>query len=194
MDISANGWDRANVIAQMQEKYADLPYKASTELSQQNPMLHLRQQGKSLGEIVITARWFEKTFVSAFGVYGFSEYFGNIRFYDFIGYAGAMLLVMLLIGGFRHQASSHFVLLLIIGICVSGLAFSIIWHSWNTSFQAQGRYFMPILPMLGIFYFHVRDNAIPYVIEWLSIFMFGLAVYSFVFTGLRQMAGFAFLG
>lgn len=189
MDISANGWDRSAIITQMQEKYASPAYKNSTGLKQKNPMLNLRQQGQSLGQVVITDRWFPKTFISSFGVYGFTEFFSNLRFYDFVRYTGILLLFMLFIGTVRQQALPHLALLFIITLCASGLIFSVIWHSWNTSFQAQGRYMLPIFPMLGILYYHARAYALPTIVEWLSIALFGFAVYSFVFTGLHEMAG-----
>jgi hypothetical protein len=56
------------------------------------------------------------------------------------------------------------------------------------SFQPQGRYLLPALPMLGILYYHVRQHVLSNLVEYLCIFLFLLATYSFIFTGLANMS------
>ncbi len=187
LDISANGWDRADMAAQMQEKFAKLPYKASTTLDQKGPMLNLKERGESLGKIVITDRWFEKTFQSAFGVFGFNQFSASLAFFDFVRFTGILLILVLLLGSLNGKRYNHLALLAFVGVCALGLILSSIWYSWSAAFQAQGRYMLPIFPMLTIYYYHVRQFTVPHVIEWLSIALFGLALYSFWFIGLPNV-------
>jgi len=192
LDISANGWNGAETQAQLQEQHARPAFKPSTPLDQQQPLLHLKERGRPLGYIAVTSRWFEKTFDSAFGVYGFSRYFGPLAYYDLVRLIGLALMLALLLALIRSR-NKHYYVLAAAGLACSGaLILAGIWHSWTVIFQPQGRYLLPILPMLGIFYQHIRKHAIPQLIEWLSIALFGLAVYSFIFVGLREVAKLAY--
>jgi len=191
MDIHANGWDSAIVENQMQERHATVAHKPSTDLDAKNPMLNLRDRGRTLGYLLVSARWFEKSFVSAFGVYGFSNYFGSKTYYDLVRYIGLLLLGALLLAVIRSRSRANLFLVLIIGFCSGCLVSASIWHSWTAAFQPQGRYLLPVLPMLGILYYHVRQHVLPNLVECLCIFLFLLAAYSFIFTGLVNMSSLA---
>lgn len=187
MDLHVNGWDSAELQAQMQEQRAQFPYKASTPLAEQNPMLHLKDRGYSIGYIVSTGHWFEKTFNSAFGVYGFSWFRGSTRYFDLVRYTGLLLLGALLVALVRSRKKENYVLFMALSGASGALIAAGIWSSWALDFQAQGRYLLPTLPMLSIFYYHLRNNAIPQLIEWLTIVLFLFAVYSFISVGLGGM-------
>jgi len=187
MDIHVNGWDSAELQAQMQEQRAQLPYKASTPLAEKNSMLHLKERGYSLGYIVTIGHWFEKSFNSAFGVYGFSWFRGSTRYYDLVRYTGLLLLGALLLALLRSRKTENYVLFIALSSASAGLVAAGIWSSWTMDFQAQGRYLLPVLPMLSIFYYHLRNDAIPQLIEWLSIVLFIFSVYSFIGVGLSGM-------
>lgn len=187
LDIHVNGWDSTELKAQMQEQHAQLPYKASTPPLEQNPMLHLKERGHSIGYIISVGHWFEKTFNSAFGVYGFSWFRGSTRYYDLVRYTGLLLLGALLLALLRSRKTENYVLLIALGSASGTLVAAGIWSSWTIDFQAQGRYLLPVLPMLSIFYYHIRVYAIPQLIEWLSMVLFLFAVYSFVDVGLSGM-------
>jgi hypothetical protein len=190
MDIHANGWDSTIIQQQMQEKYARAEFKSATPLEAKNSMLLLRDRGRSLGYIVVNARWFEKSFESAFGVYGFADYVASKIYYDLLRAIALALLVALFIAVLRSKSPANIALLLIIALSAGGLVAMSIWLSWTIAFQPQGRYLLPILPMLGILYYHTRLYSPPGLVEWLSLMLFILAAYSFVYTGLNNM-GFA---
>lgn len=187
MDIRVNGWNSAELQTQMQEQRAQLPYKPSTPLAEQNSMLHLKDRGYSIGYIISIGHWFEKSFNSAFGVYGFSWFRGSTRYYDLVRYTGLLLLGALLLALLRSRKPENYVLFMALASASGALVAAGIWSSWTLDFQAQGRYLLPVLPMLSIFYYHIRDDAIPQLIEWLSIVLFMFAVYSFIGVGLSGM-------
>jgi len=192
LDISANGWNGAETQAQLQEQHAKPAYKPSTPLDQQQPLLHLKERGRSLGYIVITSRWLEKTFDSAFGVYGFSAYFASLAYYDLVRIIGLLLLMALLWALIASRNKQYYILAAAALACSGGLILAGIWHSWTVIFQPQGRYLLPVLPIVAIFYHHIREFAIPQLVEWLTIALFILASYSFIFVGLRQIAKFPY--
>jgi hypothetical protein len=191
MDIHAKGWDSATVEKQMQERHATAAYKPGADTEAKNPMLDLRARGHSLGYLLVSARWFEKSFYSAFGVYGFADYFGSKTYYDLVRYTGLLLLSVLLLAVIRSRSRANLFLLLIVGICSGCLVSASVWNSWTVSFQPQGRYLLPILPMLGILYYHVRQHILSNLVEYLCIFLFLLAAYSITFTGLANMSSLA---
>ncbi len=187
LDIRANGWNSTELQAQMQEQRAHFSYKASTPLEQKSPMFHMKERGFSIGYIISVGHWFEKSFNSAFGMYGFSWFSGSPRYYDLVRYTGLLLLGALLLALIRSRKLENYLLLFALAGTSAGLLAAGIWASWSTDFQAQGRYLLPVLPMLSIFYYHIREYAIPQLIEWLSLFLFVLAIYSFIAVGLNGM-------
>jgi len=70
-----------------------------------------------------------------------------------------------------------------------------LWQSWTVSFQAQGRYLAPILPMLGVLLYHLQPaiaGRLPgRVFDGLVLALFALGVYSFIFVGLDLIPKFA---
>ena len=188
LDVHANGWNRAELNMQMQEEYAIEAYKPSTPRELRNPMLNLRDQGFSLGYTLVNARWFEKTFQSAFGVYGFSDHFAPAHYYDLVRLLGVLLLVMLLFGALKGYRQGILSLLLLVALCALLLISASIWNSWTVAFQAQGRYLMPLLPMLGIYYYHAHAHSPRGLIECLCLLLFLLALYSFAFIGIENMS------
>ena len=187
MDIAANGWDSADIKAQMQERYAHAPYKPSAPENEKHPMVNLKSQGYSLGYILVNARWFEKSFRSAFGVYGFSDFAASKTYYDLVRSIVLLLLAALILATIQSRSRANLALLVILAICSGGMVAASIWVSWTNAFQPQGRYLLPALPMLSILYYHVRAYLIPNLLEWLSLILFLLAAYSFVFIGLANM-------
>ncbi len=188
MDIAANGWNSTEVQAQMREHYASTSFKPSTPRGDKNPMLGLKEQGHSLGYMLVNARWFEKSFRSAFGVYGFNDFVASRTYYDLVRLIGLFLIGVLLIATIKSRSRANLMLLIILAASAGSLILASIWISWTAAFQPQGRYLLPILPMFSILYYHVHEYAIPHLFEWLTVILFLLAVYSFVFIGLANMS------
>jgi hypothetical protein len=187
LDIVVNGFDRQAKTEEMAELRAQPLYKPSTPLNEKHLYLYMRDRGVSLDRMIIKDMWGGKSFITAFGAYGFTQYFASPTFYELVRIIGFAILGLMLLGTLIHGPPSTHVLLMMIGICCSLLTVMLLWRSWTISFQPQGRYFAPILPMLGIMYYHIRPYVYDKVVAGLSVCLFLLGVYSFIFIGLLEI-------
>ncbi len=188
MDVAANGWESAGMKANMQELHASASYKPSAPPERKNTMLDLKGQGHSLGYLLVNARWFEKSFNSAFGVYGFTDFMASTNYYDLVRAISLIIVALLLLAVIKSPGHANLTLMIILALCAGGLITASIWSSWAIAFQAQGRYLFPILPMFSIVYYHARKYAPLNLLEWFSITLYLLAIYSFIFIGLANMS------
>ncbi len=182
-----NGFDRNTRIMEMKEKLAHPEYKPSTELDEKYGTLYKKARGTTLTEMVTVNRWFERSFQSSFGVFGYSTISASKTYYDLVRWTGAGLLAfvfgsILLRGGLAGNTLAFF----LIGLSGALIAVSLN-HSWTVDFQAQGRYLFPIVPMLGILY------ARTYKVIHQKFFLLGvsamylLGMYSFIFQALIRI-------
>lgn len=187
LDIHANGWNSEQLQLRMQEQYAAAEFKPGTPLEDQQSMIRLRDRGYSAAYVLDRARWFEKSFQSAFGVYGFSRFYADQKWYQLVRYLGLALLVVLILAALGSRQQGNHWLLAIVAICAAGLILTSAWHSWTAAFQPQGRYLMPILPMLAVLLWHLQAHRLHRLGLWLVVLLFVLAAYSFVEVGLVKM-------
>jgi len=186
-DYMVNGLDRQAKIEQLQEKLAYSWYKPSTELHKKHVSLYLKQRGTTLKEIIVRDRWFEKSFQSSFGVFGYSTITAPFIYYDLMRWSGIALLTFVFCSIFwRRELVGSGVALLVIGMSGALLAASI-YHSWVADFQAQGRYLFPIVSMLGILYAENYKAINRRLLTLGVVVMYCLSVYGFVFQGLVRI-------
>ena len=69
-----------------------------------------------------------------------------------------------------------------------------LYHAWSVDFQAQGRYFLPIVGMLSIFFFHTERYLMRPLFVLLFLGMYLLSVYNFLFVGLYEISKYSFTG
>ena len=187
LDIVVNGPERQAKTEEMAELHAQPLYKPSTPLNAKHLYLYMRDRGVSLDRMIIKDKWGEKSFITAFGAYGFTQYFSSPTFYELVRIIGFATLGLMLLGTLINGPPRTHVLLVMIGTCCSLLIGLLLWRSWTISFQPQGRYFAPMLPMLGILYYHIRPYVYDKAVVGLSICLFLLGVYSFIFIGLQDI-------
>ena len=60
------------------------------------------------------------------------------------------------------------------------------WASWTKDFQPQGRYMLPLLPMLGLLLARTGPLFPPLLLHALFTLMFLLSLCSFLFVGLAS--------
>jgi len=186
-DYMVNGFDRNVRLAEIQEKMANTEYKASTELEKKQGALSRKARGTTLNEMVTLNRWFEKSFRSGFGVFGYFTISSPLTYFDLMRWTGLALLVFVF-GSilFRGGLINTFLALSLFLLSGALIAVSF-YHSWTVDFQAQGRYLFPIMPMLGILY------AKTYRIIHRPIFITGvgamyiLGMYAFIFEALLKI-------
>ena len=186
-DYWVNGPDRMEKIDNMAKEVADSWYNPNTELTQKHISLYRKARGVSLETVIIKDRWFERTFQTTFGVYGYFTISGSPDYYDLVRWCGVALLVflfgnILLRGGLIGSGLA--VAAFGLGVALIGAS---LYHSWTVDFQSQGRYLFPILPMLGIVYGinHEAINKRFFILFLMPMVILGL--YSFIFEGLMRI-------
>ncbi len=186
-DYLVNGFDRDEKIDRLQEEFAHPWYKAGTELHKKHVSLYRKARGTTLETIVMVDRWFEKSFQSSFGTFGYFTISGTQGYYDLVRWSGVALLVIFFAAIFRGGG--------IVGsglaVAALGLAAGLIgislYHSWTIDFQAQGRYLFPIIPMFGLLY-GWNYTAVNRRLLLLALTpMYSLAIYGFIFEGLLRI-------
>lgn len=182
-----NGFDRNTRIAELREKLADPMYKPSRELDKKYHTLYKKERGTTLVDMVTVDRWFEKSFRSSFGVFGYFTISAPQTYYDLVRWTGVGLLLFvfgsIFLRGGLVNSTFAFSLLVLSGALIAAS----FYHSWTKDFQAQGRYLLPIVPMLGILY--ARTHKIiykPLLILGVSG-MYLLGIYSFIFQALLRI-------
>lgn len=190
LDFSVNGLNSKQKQQELVEQMAEPLYKPSTPLAKKHIYLYMRDRGFSLARILTKEKWGAKTFISSFGAYGFTQYLGGNVYYDAVRTIGITMIGLLLFSILIYgPPSSHWLFAITCG-CILLLIAASLWQSWNISFQAQGRYLAPILPMLGILYFHTRPWLLNRVFNGLLFTMFALGAYSFIYFGLALIPKF----
>jgi len=182
-----NGFDRNARIAELREELALPEYKPSTELENKHNSLYQKARGISLMEMVGPNRWFEKSFQSSFGVFGYFTISAPQVYYDLVRWAGTGLLAFVFCSIFLRGGLINSTIAFSLLILSSALIAVSLYHSWTVDFQAQGRYLFPIAGMLGILY--ARTHKVihqPFLIFGVSI-MYLLGVYAFIFQGLMRI-------
>ncbi len=192
LDYAANGPDPKAKHLEIIEANAQYLYKPSTPLNEQHIYLHLKDRSFSLDRIINKEQWGEKTFYTAFGAYGFTEYFADATYYDLIRRCGYLLMALMLLGVLVKGPPSAQLLFSMVVICSMMLIGLLLWRSWTVSFQPQGRYLLPILPMLGVLYYHIHPYIYEKAVITLTVCMFLLSVYSFVFVGIYDVEKLSF--
>jgi len=186
-DYYVNGPDRQAKMVSIQEELAHPWYKPSTELHKKHISLYRKARGTTLETLITIDRWFERSFQTSFGVYGYFTISGTQVYYDLVRWSGIALLVFVFGAIFRGGGLVGSGL----AVAAAGLAAALIgvslYHSWSVDFQAQGRYLFPIFPMLGILYGwnHAAVNRRLLILFVTPMVMLG--VYSFIFEGLMRI-------
>ena len=187
LDIAANGPDPRTKIKEYIEINAKEEFRPSTPMADKHVHLYLKQRGDPL-DTVMSFGWATITFATSFGSYGYTQYFGTDTYFSIVRILLTLLLgsiiVFTLING---PPNSHSLIML--ALFTAGLLMAAsIWSSWTENFQPQGRYMAPIIPMISVVYYHVRNYMISTLITALALSLFVVSVYSFVFIGLGQIA------
>lgn len=187
-DYAVNGLNRSAKLLACRERLAEKPYKPGTPLNQKNVFLQMKDRGVTLKTLLQLDRWGEKSFRSSFGVYGYTSVSASFAFYDQVRYVGLALLgVFLLSIALRGGWSGN---LLLSATMLSAVALIVVacYHSWTVDFQAQGRYFLPIIPMLALLIYHEERHLVRPLFQWLFLAMYFLGTYNFIFVGLHDIA------
>jgi len=188
VEYKINGFDRAEKLVQAREHLADRMYKPSTPLAKKHPYLQMKERGVTLKQFLQQDRWGEKSFRSSFGVYDYLSLSGPFSYYDMVRVLGLVLLLATVVPVIIRGGGAG-ISLTILTLSVScALLVVAMYHAWTVDFQAQGRYFLPIIGICSVWFYHVERYLYRPLFQLLlfAIYLFGL--YSFIFIGLYGIA------
>ena len=188
LDVAANGPDPKSKVNEYIELHAKPEYKPSTPLHEKHAWLYMKEKGISLDFILDYLRWGTVSFTTAFGSYGYTQYFGSDDYYFSMKVLLSLLLGAMIFYALVYGPPRAHGLILLVAFFSALLMGAAIWSSWAGDFQAQGRYLAPIIPTIGIVYYHFREYVQPKVIAVFALGLFLLSTYSFIFIGLGQIA------
>lgn len=186
-DIHVNGFDRHEKIVRMRNELAKPMLNPDSPVEKLHYNIAMKKKGYGIKRLITKDRWFEKTFRSAFGVYGYASIPAGFGYYDTVRYTGLAFLI-LFFGSIVLRAGPAGRLEALsaaaVGLALIAASFH---HSWVKDFQPQGRYLLPILPMLGMLSARTRECLNARIIGVFLVAMFLLAAYSFIFIGLANI-------
>ena len=177
----ANALSTATATA---ERFAAPGYKPSDiRAGHGYPTLHLRAHGVSYTDVLFARGFLWKSFKSAVGLYGWLTLASPLPYYAIVAAAFAALLFVV----FRDARAERDGVALKVMLIASAFGVLIVLlsslHSWIDDFEAQGRYFFPMLPVLGVVLLELRKTSRAAAATTFALFL--LASYSFGFTGLE---------
>ncbi len=186
-DIAANGWNKAAKIQQLREEHAEPAYKPSTELAKTHPHLYMKERGVRLQELLGDKyRWGGHIIRSFYGVYGQMSVAASKSYYTFMQNCGWLFLAFVYLTVLLRGGTEERLLLLNLSGCGLLLVGAAAWASWTKDFQPQGRYMLPLLPMLGLLLARTGPLFPPLPLRALFTLMFLLSLCSFLFVGLAS--------
>lgn len=186
-DLYVNGFDRNSKIAAVRVELAEPMFNPATPVNKRHVFLSMKERGVTLEKILNVHRWGEKTFRSAFGVYGYHTVSATHVLYDLFRWAALALLCytvgsVMVLGGWQDR------LLVTVALLLSGI---LIWaslnHSWTRDFQAQGRYLFPVVLMLAGGVAMAERTLNRKVLCTLLLGICALSTYSFIMVGLQRL-------
>lgn len=191
-DLWLNDFEKSERLLEAREQYALEMYKPSTPLDKKHFYLQMKERGKPLMHFIHLDRWGEKSFRTAFGVYGYTSINAPFAYYDYVRYVGLLLLLTVTVTAVARGGLAGTTLLGVTGTCAVCLMALAFYHAWTVDFQAQGRYFLPIVGMLSIFFFHVERYLTRPLFVLLLLSLYLLSLYNFLFVGLYGIGKYSF--
>jgi len=137
--------------------------------------------------MLVEMDWARRTFYTALGAYGYTQYLSPDRHYVL---ASTLIMLFFLyvvvVISVRGDGLARLSVLSVLA-AMAGLTMAAIINNWDQSFQTQGRYMLPYLTMLGtliVMYPHKLNTA------WLSVLAMGpflLGLYSIYAVALVEL-------
>jgi len=153
-DVHVNGWpaEKAASIRSVEEIRAGHDFKPSTIAQNKGyQTIRLAQRGASLEEVALAPyHWASISLESAFGVYGYMNIFSpKWLYYALYGIAGVFILLVFYSALYSSPRHGIALATVVIGGSILVLASSLLL-SWVSTFQPQGRYLLPVLPLIAL--------------------------------------------
>lgn len=162
-------------------------FRFETSVTDRSPFLAMKERGVGFREAMFTNLWWQKSVQSFFGVFCYFSLHGSAFYYKLIQWCGVVLFCSFSTFYFARTTLAGGLLACSAVILSVALVAASFHHAWTVDFQPQGRYFMPVLPMVGLLC-GVQGwilRRLPVVLP-LSL-LFVLSLYFFIFEGLQRI-------
>lgn len=162
-------------------------FKPNAEISGTSKNHRMREKGVGLSEILFEKTWLKGSVTSFFGVYGYlniwpSKYFSQVLLFMF-----TLITVMTFkLVGRSPTGRADYVMPISLSIGFITVIAASIGFSWIYDYQPQGKYLLPILPILAgglVLVGHKTYRNKP--LKWFVIGAFLLSAMSFLLVGMR---------
>jgi hypothetical protein len=186
-DLWLNGGPaaKAATVTTMTETYARHDFKPSVIAAGGGyEALRWASKGVSLPRMLLAERWLGISAKSAFGTYGYMNIWAPRGLYG-LQWLGALLLVGVVswvLARMRRQEGAKLVFA-VWGTCALVLVSSV-FLSWVVCFQPQGRYLLPMVPMIALLLGTVLPVVPGRLPRLLLAGLFALGVCSWVMVGI----------
>jgi hypothetical protein len=188
VNAAVNDWHRTEKIVKMQNETAKANYNPQEPPTESNKYLNLRGKGFPLSYLWKHLQWGKITFMSTFGVFGNMSIYNSLEFYNSISLFLYLLLFCVLFDLLRYRIyDGNFLLFIVVVVCSTALIIASLLNSWIADYQAQGRYLLPIVPMIGVFLYSARQRLHFGRINFCTIILFLFSSSSFLFLGLIKI-------
>ncbi len=178
----------ATSLGDMVGRTAKAEYLASPTSPPSYRGLSLREKGEPFYAIFVKP-WYWPVFfaASASGMYGYMSIRAPWLIYVILWSSYLALAAAAIRAAVRVPDTELRDLALMIVLSAAGLTFAAAYHSWTNDFQAQGRYILPILPMIAIIAPRLAQRMDPKMLTWSAAVAVGLSFISFAFVGLGNI-------
>jgi hypothetical protein len=188
VDVKVNGFNKREQTIAMSKKRAKKEYNLTTPLEDRSPFIRMKTRGVTFDEFINKYNWPGKISRSFFGVYGYLTVHGSTAYYTWMRYTGALFVLFISCCIIVRGSWWENGLLLQALICSAGLICAAGYFAWFRDFQAQGRYLLPILSILGIVIAQTERFLQPLLFRAFVVLMFVMSVNNFIFVGLKNIA------
>ncbi len=180
---AVNDFDRTERVAQCRGEMASARFNEHTPADQTHSSLYWRSKGLPFTAL-FEHEWGTKVFYSGFGNFGYLEVHGKPGYYRAMAVILVLFFIYLILEVLRRgDRTQKLTLLLGIGMFILILG-ATMWKSWTRDFQPQGRYFFPMIPILGLVLLTTGRTLNPRIVTGFVTATMILSLYFFMFVGL----------
>jgi hypothetical protein len=187
MYIQVNGINQKQKIIECKNKIALYEYKPSTPLEEKNQNIYLKRRGFPISYVLTNGKWAHRILRSSFGVYGYTNISAHNIYYDI--FAGAFLFFLVCATASVLLYSSwneRFLWAITVSCCFLMISITL-YRAWYADLQAQGRYLLPIIPMISFLCYYVKDAIDNTIVRLAAFILFAISTYSFLWVGIQRM-------
>jgi hypothetical protein len=183
-----NNWDRAHKMLEMRYKTAKGNLNSLLNPKETSKYSRLKDKGYPISHVWEDMQWGHITFMSSFGVFGNMSIYNSQEFYQWVWFLLILTMICIVYDlMFKRNSRGDLLCFFLVVFCACSLLGADLYHSWVADFQAQGRYLLPIVPMLGGFLYSARRSLSLPRINFFALLLFLASCDSFILLGLKNI-------